>query len=97
MQNDDEIESGGGVSELALAAHRDGEARVEPALADEILWAALARQGDIEAFDQIMIRYETRLLRFLTGLVGDVEVARELCQDTFLAAYQALPRLQGEL
>jgi RNA polymerase sigma-70 factor (ECF subfamily) len=29
--------------------------------------------------------------------VGDVEIARELCQDTFLAAYQALPRLKGEL
>jgi RNA polymerase sigma-70 factor (ECF subfamily) len=59
-----------------------------------------AREGDLEAFDQIMNRYEGRLLRLLTGLVGDVEVARELCQDTFLAAYQALPRLReraGEL
>jgi RNA polymerase sigma-70 factor (ECF subfamily) len=44
-----------------------------------------------------MLRYEVRLLRFLTGLVGDVEVARELCQDTFLAAYRALPGTRGEL
>ncbi|HZU13853.1 MAG TPA: RNA polymerase sigma factor [Chloroflexota bacterium] len=58
---------------------------------------ARAREGDLEAFDDIMRRYEGRLLRFLTGLVGEVETARELCQDTFLSAYQALPRLRGEV
>jgi RNA polymerase sigma-70 factor (ECF subfamily) len=63
----------------------------------EATWVQRAREGDLEAFDAIMICYEARLLRFLTGLAGDVEIARELCQDTFLSAYQALPRMQGEL
>lgn len=85
------------MSELALAQHFDGEATVGAATAEEYTWVERARHGDMEAFDLIMMRYETRLLRFLTGQVGDVEVARELCQDTFLAAYQALPRLKGEL
>jgi RNA polymerase sigma-70 factor (ECF subfamily) len=56
-----------------------------------------ARTGDLEAFDAIMLRYEARLTRYLMGLVGDIEIARELCQDSFLAAFQALPKLQGEL
>ena len=83
------------MTELALATHYSSS--IEVAAADESDWVQRARGGDLEAFDEIMMRYETRLLRFLIGLVGEVEVARELCQDTFLAAYQALPRIQGEL
>ena len=64
---------------------------------DETEWIRLARAGDLPAFDWIMVQYEARLLRFLVGLVRDVEVARELCQDTFLAAFQALPRLGEEV
>lgn len=56
-----------------------------------------ARRGDLEAFDAIVVWFEPRLLRFLIGLVGDVGVAQELCQDTFLAAYRALPRTTGEM
>jgi RNA polymerase sigma-70 factor (ECF subfamily) len=88
---------GGRVSELALAHGFSGELQIDAALLEECAWVERARSGDLEAFDAIMMKYEGRLLRFLTGLVGDVEVARELCQDTFLAAYQALPRLKGEL
>lgn len=67
------------------------------AVVEEQGWIERARAGDLEAFDSIMTCYETRLLRFLIGLVGDVEIAQELCQDTFLAAYQALPKVKGEL
>ena len=85
------------MSELALAQHLHGEASPTAATAEEAVWVERARGGDMEAFDAIMAKYEARLLRYLTGMVGDVEVARELCQDTFLAAYQALSRLHGEL
>jgi RNA polymerase sigma-70 factor (ECF subfamily) len=44
-----------------------------------------------------MLRYEGRIIRFLTGLVGNLEIAQELCQDSFLAAHQALPRMRGEV
>jgi RNA polymerase sigma factor (sigma-70 family) len=85
------------VSDLALveAIQRDGSG--DAASWQEHVWVERARAGDVEAFDAIMVHYETRLLHFLTGTVGDVEVARELCQDTFLAAYQAFPKLKGEL
>jgi RNA polymerase sigma-70 factor (ECF subfamily) len=85
------------VSEVAVAVQLEGALPHEAAVADEVRWVERARAGDIDAFDAIMTRYETRLLRFLIGLVGDVEVARELCQDTFVAAYQALPRVRGDL
>jgi RNA polymerase sigma-70 factor (ECF subfamily) len=42
---------------------------------------------------EVVQRYEAPLLRFLYGIVQDRELAADLCQDTFLAAFRALPRL----
>ncbi|GAC1473129.1 MAG: hypothetical protein PVSMB7_26690 [Chloroflexota bacterium] len=97
MNEGDFIVTGGTMTEIVLAVHADRNAQLDPVVADEALWVEQARSGDMAAFDAIMTRYEGRLLRFLTGLVGDVEVAQDLCQDTFLAAYQAIPRLHEEL
>lgn len=83
------------MSEFALTYETADHTAV--AVSEEDGWVQRARAGDIEAFDAIMTQYEGRLLRFLSGLVGDIEVAHELCQDTFLAAYQALPRAHGEM
>jgi RNA polymerase sigma-70 factor (ECF subfamily) len=91
MQNDI------GEEDLAIAVPIEAEVRSEVAVADEYLWVERAKLGHLDAFDLIMGRYEQRLLRFLTGLVGDRDLAQELCQDTFLAAYQALPRMSGEV
>lgn len=85
------------MTELALAAQTEAGHANDSAATEEALWVEGALAGDLHAFDAIMQRYETKLLRFLIGLVGDVEVARELCQDSFLAAYQALPRVTREL
>lgn len=82
---------------IATSLAIDVAARLDGAVTEEDALVARARDGDLEAFEAIMIQYEGRLLRFLTGLVGDIEVARELCQDSFLAAHQALPRVKGEL
>jgi RNA polymerase sigma-70 factor (ECF subfamily) len=64
---------------------------------EEDAWVTRAKEGDLEAFEAIMIHYEPRILRFLTGLLGNVQIAEELCQDTFIAAYQALPKTQGAM
>jgi RNA polymerase sigma-70 factor (ECF subfamily) len=46
------------------------------------------------AFDDLVERYQCPLRRFLYGLVQDSELADDLCQETFLSAYTALPRLE---
>jgi RNA polymerase sigma-70 factor, ECF subfamily len=51
--------------------------------AEELALAARAARGDHEAFRQIVLRYEQRLLAFLTHMTGDAELARDLAQDTF--------------
>ncbi len=58
---------------------------------------AAVRQGNAEAFEIIVREYQPRLYRFLFGLIGEAEVARDLTQDTFLAAYRALPETRDEL
>lgn len=85
------------MSEVALAYAVGGAIGPDPAMMEQQIWVQRARDGDLDAFDQIMLCYESRLLRFLTALVGDGELAQELCQDTFLAAYQALPKTCGEM
>src|SRR5437762_10733826 len=49
------------------------------------------------AFDEIVLRYQAPLARFLYGIVHDPEQAADLCQETFLSAFRAAPKITGEL
>jgi len=50
----------------------------------------LARRGDSEAFGDLVLRYERRLVRVILRFVHDQETARDLAQEAFLRAYQRL-------
>src|SRR4051794_37069523 len=49
-----------------------------------------ARGGDDQAFAALVVRYERKLIRVLTRLVRDEELARDLAQDTFWKVYNRL-------
>jgi RNA polymerase sigma-70 factor (ECF subfamily) len=51
-----------------------------------------ARQGDDQAFAALVVRYERKLIRVLTRLVRDEELARDLAQETFWKVYNRLDR-----
>jgi RNA polymerase sigma-70 factor (ECF subfamily) len=51
-----------------------------------------AREGDEDAFAALVARYERKLLRVLTRLVHDHELARDLAQETFWRVYSRLDR-----
>jgi len=63
----------------------------DPAVSDETLveWAA---EGDREAFEELVVRYQRRVTGFLIQLVGEAETARELTQEVFLRVWKALGR-----
>jgi RNA polymerase sigma-70 factor (ECF subfamily) len=51
-----------------------------------------ARGGDDAAFGVLVMRYERKLVRVLTRLVRDGELARDLAQETFWRVYNRLDR-----
>jgi RNA polymerase sigma-70 factor (ECF subfamily) len=50
------------------------------------------RAGDAQAFEELMLRYQNRLLSLLAHLVGDRDLAEDLTQDVFLRVYRARKR-----
>ena len=51
--------------------------------------------GSMAAFEALVEYYEPRIRRMLYSLTQDSHLTQDLCQETFLAAYRALPRMAG--
>lgn len=61
---------------------------------DELI--AVARQGEPEAFDHLMRRYERLVYRVVAGAVGEREDALDLTQAVFLKAFRSVDTFRGE-
>jgi RNA polymerase sigma-70 factor (ECF subfamily) len=53
-------------------------------------------EGDKESFDQLVLRWERPIYALAYRVIGREEDARDVCQETFLRAFRALPRFKGE-
>ena len=51
-----------------------------------------ARAGDAPAFDELVLRYRKKVYRMALGMARNHSDADDIAQETFLRAYQALPR-----
>jgi RNA polymerase sigma-70 factor (ECF subfamily) len=56
---------------------------------------AQACQGSPTAFEELVRTYEFPVKRMLYGMTKDVHSTQDLCQETFMAAYRALPRMDS--
>ena len=65
------------------------EARAEVALVDR------ARGGDLQAYDELMRRYQERIYGTIYHMTSNHEEANDLVQDTFIKAFQALKTFKG--
>jgi RNA polymerase sigma-70 factor (ECF subfamily) len=54
-----------------------------------------AQAGDMTAFEWIVRQHEERVFGFCCRWLRCVEDAREVCQDAFVRAWQALPEFEG--
>ncbi len=54
-----------------------------------------ARQGDMQAYNVLVSRWERRVYNYLLRSLSDREDALDVCQETFLKAYRGLPRLSA--
>jgi len=55
-----------------------------------------ARSGDRRAIEELLARYESSIYRFGRRMCGDEEAAREVLQETMIAAFKNLPGFRGD-
>jgi len=55
---------------------------------DEHLMSSLIEERDLGAFEELLTRYEKRLLIYIIRLVGDYHRAQDLFQETFYRIYK---------
>jgi RNA polymerase sigma-70 factor (ECF subfamily) len=66
-------------------------------LLDETLVLAQIRNGQAEAFADIVGEYHMPVRRYLYRLTGDFDLAEDLTQDTFLQAYKGILKTDKHL
>jgi len=78
----------------AQTSHPSGIAAREPAGEDALV--DRARRGDVDAFERLYHLHAGRVYALCLRLAGEPVEGRELVQDTFVHAWEALPRFRGE-
>lgn len=53
-----------------------------------------AQRGNMDAFEQLVQRYDKRVLTIAAGYVNSADDAKDIYQEVFLRAYKGLPKFQ---
>lgn len=62
---------------------------------EDLALVQAAREGDINAFEQLVKRYDRNVFRIANHITQNREDAEDVVQDAFLKAYQKLDQFQG--
>lgn len=54
------------------------------------------QEGDVAAFDQLILKYRERLFGVIYNMTSNREDASDLTQDAFIKAFQSINRFQGQ-
>ncbi len=57
---------------------------------------ARSRAGDADSFNELILRWERPIYALAYRTIGREEDARDVCQETFLRAFRALPGFRGQ-
>lgn len=57
---------------------------------------ARAQDGDRTAFDELVLAYQDRIYNLVYRMVNDADEALDLAQESFVKAFQALPRFRRD-
>jgi len=82
----------GEIAEITQVLREPGLAVTHAKGCDSALWHLIeaARQGDAASFDEIMVRYQRRVLNTAWRMLGNTEDARDAAQDVFLRVFKYL-------
>jgi RNA polymerase sigma-70 factor (ECF subfamily) len=62
---------------------------------DELGLVQAAKKGDLDAFSELVNRYDRNIFRIAQHITHNEEDAQDVVQDAFLKAYQNLAQFQG--
>lgn len=51
--------------------------------------------GDISAFEEIVVRYQKPIINFIYRMIGDFHAAEDLAQDVFIKVYESAGTFKG--
>jgi RNA polymerase sigma-70 factor, ECF subfamily len=68
---------------------------MESARDDELQLIAAGQRGDVSAFNQLVLRYQQSVYSLALRMLGDRDVAADVTQETFLAAFRAIQSFRG--
>lgn len=68
----------------------------EPGGDDDLALVNRSRKGDMDAFGQLVSKYQDRLYNLILRMCGRAADAEELTQETFLKALESLDQFRGE-
>jgi len=54
------------------------------------------QQGDKRAFDVLVLKYQHRLIKLISGYIRDQSEVQDVAQEAFIKAYRALPKFRGD-
>ena len=57
---------------------------------------ARSQRGDVDSFNQLILRWERPIYALAYRVIGREEEARDVCQEAFLRAFRALPGFKGQ-
>ena len=80
---------------LPLVRHQESVEAPRPIVGDDGL-VDRARRGDVDAFELLYRQHAGRVYALCLRLAADPVVARDLTQDTFVRAWEALPRFRAD-
>jgi RNA polymerase sigma-70 factor (ECF subfamily) len=82
-----------GILETALSMAQVPEEPVLPEIAEVAALVQRTVAGDSAAFEQIVLRYERRVLTLAIRLLGTLDDAQDAAQEIFLRAFKYIHRL----
>ncbi len=62
---------------------------------DEIALIGLARDGDLNAFNHLVLEYQNMAFNLAARMLGDDDAAEDITQTAFLSAYRSLDSFRG--
>ena len=74
---------------------RQSEPEGEAGNSDDLRLIEEAKSGNLDAFNQIVSRYQQQIIIHCTGILRDASLAEDVTQETFIRAWRSLSSFHG--